>query len=55
MTRKIATLTAALAFAAALGTGFVSSASAKPNLPAQECTTDDGYNRFRPCSGADGA
>lgn len=55
MTRMFSTFAVALAVVAALGTGFVSSASAKPNLPAGECQTDDGYNRFRPCSGADGA
>jgi hypothetical protein len=35
---------------------FVGSASAKPHgLTAGECILDDGYNRYRPCSGADGS
>jgi hypothetical protein len=55
MTRKLTTLAAALALIVGLGTAFASSASAKPNFPAGECVTDDGYNRLRPCSGADGA
>jgi hypothetical protein len=55
MTRMFSTFAVALAVAAALATGFVSSATAKPNLPPGECVLDDGYNRFRPCSGGDGS
>jgi hypothetical protein len=55
MTRKLATLTAALALIVGLGVAFAGSASAKPNFPAGECVLDDGYNRIRPCSGGDGS
>jgi hypothetical protein len=35
---------------------FAGSASAKPHgLTTGQCILDDGYNRYRPCSGADGS
>jgi len=35
---------------------FAGSASAKPQgVTAGQCILDDGYNRYRPCSGADGS
>ena len=47
-----------LAIAIALlcsASGFVRVASAQPSWAApDECVLDDGYNRFRPCSGGSG-
>lgn len=42
----------ALAFVSALGAA-VGSASAKPAWATNECTIDDGYNRYRLCNSGD--
>ena len=50
MARMIGTFAVALALAAAFGTAFVSSASAKPNFGASECVIDEGYGRYTTCN-----
>jgi hypothetical protein len=57
-TTAMTRLSFALALAIALTGMFASfgSASAKPHgVTAGQCILDDGYNRYRPCSGADGS
>ena len=54
MTRIFVSFAIALAILAA--TAVTHSASAKPGWAnGNECVLDDGYNRYRPCSGADGS
>ena len=50
MARMIGTFAVALALAAAFGTAFVSSASAKPKFGPSECVIDEGYGRYTTCN-----
>jgi hypothetical protein len=55
MTRLSFTFAIAIALMGMFGS-FAGSASAKPQgVTTGQCILDDGYNRYRPCSGADGS